>query len=75
MKKGISAKYITDENGKKTAVIIDIKDYDDLLSYIEDMEDANELLKAEATADGFTRLKDFEKELIEEGYLNEPDRG
>lgn len=33
------AQYITDEKGKKKAVILDIKEYNKLLQALEDLED------------------------------------
>lgn len=61
--------YIVDENGKKSAIIVDIKNYYDLVSYIEDLEDAKELLQAEQEATGFVTYEEFHKKLKEEGRI------
>jgi len=55
----IKPKYLIDEKGRKTAVVINLKDYNNLLEFIEDLEDANDLLKAEKTAIGFTPYEKF----------------
>lgn len=45
----IKEKFITDEKGKKISVILSIKDYDDLLNKLEELEDIKlfDKLKAE----------------------------
>jgi hypothetical protein len=53
MKTNLKPKYITDEKGKKTSVVIDLRDYKNLMDYLEDLEDAQDLLKAEREATGF----------------------
>lgn len=55
----IKPRYLTDEKGHKTAVVINLKDYNNLLEFIEDMEDANDLLRAEKKAVGFTPYERF----------------
>ncbi len=55
----IKPKYLIDEKGRKTAVVINLKDYNNLLEFIDDLEDANDLLKAEKTAAGFTPYEKF----------------
>jgi hypothetical protein len=55
----IKPKYLVDEKGRKTAVVINFKDYSNLLEFIEDLEDANDLLKAEKEATGFTPYEKF----------------
>ncbi len=61
--------YIIDDNGKKSAIIIDIKDYNDLLSYIEDIEDAKDLLQAEQEVEGFVTYEEFREKLRKEGRI------
>lgn len=63
MKTNLKPKYITDENGKKTSVVIDLRDYKNLMDYLEDLEDAQELLKAEREATGFIPYEIFRKKL------------
>lgn len=60
----IKPKYLIDEKGRKTAVVINLKDYNNLLEFIEDIEDANNLLKAEKTATGFTPYEKFRQKWL-----------
>lgn len=55
----IKPKYLIDEKGRKTAVVINLKDYNNMLETLEDLEDANDLLKAEKEATGFTPYEKF----------------
>lgn len=55
----IKPKYLIDEKGHKTAVVLNLKDYNNLLEFIEDMEDANDILRAEKKATGFTPYERF----------------
>ena len=57
----VKTKYLIDEKGRKTAVVINLKDYKNLLEFIEDLEDANDLLKAEKKAIRFTPYENFAK--------------
>ncbi len=59
-------KFIT-ENGKPLAVVLELKDYRELLERLEDLEDAIELQQAVKSAEGFTTLEEFEKELALQG--------
>lgn len=63
MKTNLKPKYITDDKGKKTSVVIDIRDYKNLMDYLEDLEDARDLLKAEREATGFVPYEIFRKKL------------
>jgi hypothetical protein len=63
MKTNLKPQYITDEKGKKTSVVIDLRDYKNLLDYLEDLEDANDLLKAEREAAGFVPYERIRKKL------------
>jgi uncharacterized membrane protein YvbJ len=63
MKTNLKPKYITDEKGKKTSVVIDLRDYKNLMDYLEDLEDAQDLLKAEREATGFIPYDVFRKKL------------
>ena len=60
----VKAKYLIDEKGNKKAVVIDIKEYQNLMEFIEDLEDARDLLKAEKKATGFTPYEKFRKEWL-----------
>ena len=45
--------YLLDEKGRKKSVLLNIKEYRELLRRLEDLEDALELDKAVRTAEGF----------------------
>ena len=64
MKTNLKPKFVTDANGKKTSVILNIKEYKNLLEYLEDLEDANDLLKAEREATGFVPYEVFRKKFL-----------
>ena len=63
-KTDLKAKIITDEKGKKSSVVIDLKDYKNLLDYIEDLEDAYDLLEAEREATDFIPYDLFRKRFL-----------
>lgn len=54
-------KYLIDEKGKKKAVVLDIKEYKSIMELIEDLEDANDLLRAERKATSFIPYDKFRK--------------
>ncbi len=60
----IKPQYIISKKGRKTAVVIDLKDYENLLEFIEDLEDANDLLNAERRATEFIPYNEFRKKWI-----------
>lgn len=60
----IKPKYLIDDKGRKTAVVINLKDYNNLIESIEDLEDANDLLKAEKEATGFTPYEKFRQKWL-----------
>ncbi|MFQ5598596.1 MAG: hypothetical protein ACE5GK_11155 [Nitrospiria bacterium] len=64
MKTNLKPKFVTDEKGKKTSVILNIKDYNNLLEYLEDLEDAYDLLKAEHEASGFIPYEAFREKFL-----------
>jgi len=57
----IKPKYLVDEKGQKKSVVLSFKEYKNILELIEDLEDANDLLKAEREATGFTPYEKFRK--------------
>ncbi|HUK57451.1 MAG TPA: hypothetical protein VLY20_12430 [Nitrospiria bacterium] len=63
MKTNLKPQFITDEKGRKTSVVIDLRDYKNLMEYLEDLEDANDLLKAEREAAGFIPYERIRKKL------------
>jgi hypothetical protein len=60
----IKPKYLIDEKGHKKAVVMDIKDYQSLMEFIEDLEYAHDLLKAEKKATSFAPYEEFRKEWL-----------
>lgn len=60
---GLKEKYIVDETGKRTAVLLDIKEYNKLKERLEDYKDRLELQKAKKAAKKFTLLEHFIREL------------
>jgi hypothetical protein len=56
--------FVTDPRGRKKAVLLDIKAYRKLLTTLENLEDANDLLKAERQAKGFVPYDQFRKTFL-----------
>ncbi len=61
MKTRLKPQFITDEKGKKTSVIIHLKDYKNLIEYLED---AHDLLKAEREAVDFIPYDMFQRKML-----------
>lgn len=61
IKETAKPKYLIDEKGNKKAVVIDIKKYKSIIEYVEDLEDSNDLLKAEREATSFIPYDDFRR--------------
>ena len=59
----IKPKYVVDEKGRKTAVVLSIKDYRALMQRLEDLEDALDLDQAAETATGFREYSEIRSEL------------
>ncbi|PKL39174.1 MAG: hypothetical protein CVV44_09930 [Spirochaetae bacterium HGW-Spirochaetae-1] len=57
----VHQKYIIDDNGKKTNVILTKKDYDRLMDYIEDLEDIAAYDKAKQQHDTPASWKDIKR--------------
>ncbi len=57
----VKEKYLIDEKGNKKAVVLGLKEYRNIMELIEDLEDTNDLLKAERKATGFTPYEKFRK--------------
>jgi PHD/YefM family antitoxin component YafN of YafNO toxin-antitoxin module len=64
MQTTLKPKYLVTEKGQKKAVILDIKEYEDILELIESLEDANDLLKAEREAVSFIPYDKFRKQWL-----------
>ena len=59
----IKPKYVVDEKGRKTAVVLSIKDYRALMQRLEDLEDALDLDRAVEAATGFRAYSEIRSEL------------
>jgi PHD/YefM family antitoxin component YafN of YafNO toxin-antitoxin module len=59
--KTIRPKYLVDEKGNKKAVVLNFKEYENIMELIEDLEDANDILKAEREATSFVPYEKFRK--------------
>ena len=64
-----NVQYLVDEKGKKTAVLLSMKEYEEMLGRIEDLKDALELDQSVRNAEGFRSYDEIRKELKEEGLL------
>jgi PHD/YefM family antitoxin component YafN of YafNO toxin-antitoxin module len=53
--------FLIDDKGKKKAVVLNIKEYESIMELIEDLEDANDLLRAEKEATSFTPYDKFRR--------------
>lgn len=65
----IQEKYVTDEKGKRTAVLIDISEYERLCEYLEDLEDAAELIKARENGSDFLDFTQWKERLEAENRI------
>ena len=63
------AKYLVDEKGKKRAVLLDIKEYQQFLQRLEELEDALSLDEAVRTAQSFREYPEIRAELKREGRV------
>ena len=59
----IKPKYVVNEKGRKTAVVLSIKDYCALMQRLQDLEDALDLDHAVETATGFRAYTEVRTEL------------
>ena len=57
-------RFVTDEKGRKTSIILEITDYQNLLDYLEDLEDARDLLNAEIAATRFLPYEIYRKKFL-----------
>lgn len=65
----INPKYLVDENGRKTAAVLSMKDYRLLMQRLEDLEDALDLDEAVETATNFREYSEIRSELQKAGTL------
>lgn len=65
----INPKYIIDDEGKKTAAVLTMKEYRFLIKCLEDLEDILEMDSAVETATDFRDYQEIRSELKKEGKL------
>jgi hypothetical protein len=53
--------FVTDKNGNKKSVVLNVVDFNRIQEEIEDLKDALEFEKTRKNATGFTKWKDFIK--------------
>ena len=58
--------YIINKKGDKKAVILSLKEYTALIELIEDLEDTNDLLRAERNATAFIPYDKFRKTWVKD---------
>ena len=61
--------YVVDDTGKKKAIIIDFDEFNRLMEYVEEIEDALDLKKAVEQGKEFVELRDFMQRMSQEGKL------
>ncbi len=51
--------FVVDDKGRKRAVLLSIKEYQEMIDHIEDLEDALELDDAVKNAEGFKKYSEI----------------
>jgi hypothetical protein len=62
-------KYLVNEQGRKTAVVLSISDYRKLMQRLEELEDALDLDETVEAATGFRDYDEIRSELQQEGRI------
>jgi hypothetical protein len=57
------ANYVVDAKGRRTAVILPVKEYERMLQELDDLRDAQYVDEAEATAEGFVEIGDLKRSM------------
>ncbi len=68
----MSARYVVDENGKRVAVLLDIKEYERMVEELEELEDARTAVEVRTAIErGEEELIPFDQAMqeIEEGKV------
>ena len=65
----IKPRYLVNENGRRTAAVLSMKDYRMLIQRLEDLEDALDLDEAAETATSFREYAEIREELQKDGKL------
>jgi hypothetical protein len=63
MSANVRAKYVVDSKGRRSAVILPVKEFEALVRELEDLRDAKYVDEAEASADGFVELGELRRSL------------
>jgi hypothetical protein len=63
----IGPKYLVDKQGRKKAVLLNIKEYSNLLKRVEELEDALDLDEAACSNQEFKNYSEIREGLIKEG--------
>ncbi len=63
-------KYIVDSKGRRTAVVLPVKDFEAIIQELEDLRDIQYIDKAEASAEGFVGLSELQQHKIRERLAN-----
>ena len=67
--RNINPQYLVDDKGRKTSVLLSIKEYQHLMQCLEDLEDMLEMDAAVQTETDFRDYQDIRADLIKEGKL------
>lgn len=57
----VKPEYIINKKGSKKAVVLSLREYENIVELIEDLEDANDLLRAEREATSFIPYDKFRR--------------
>ena len=57
--KSLKRNYLIDDEGNKKAIVLTMVEYNNILELIEDLEDSNDLLRAEREATSFIPYDKF----------------
>jgi PHD/YefM family antitoxin component YafN of YafNO toxin-antitoxin module len=67
--KRLKERYVVDEHGHKTAVVLDLKEYQEMLDWLETLEDTLDLDEAVRQARRFRDYREIRQELQKAGRL------
>ena len=65
----VREKYLIDDKGKKTAVVLDVREYRRLMERLENLEDALDLDEARRASTGSRPYEEVRSELRQAGRL------
>lgn len=65
----VREKYVIDERGRKTAVVLDVREYRRLMEHLENLEDALDLDEARRVSSGSRPYEEVRSELKQVGRL------